>query len=89
MTTFNKLTTGDMLPNATIDNSKLKLIDALRVLDFVKSNGEARRLIKGNGAKINDIVINDENYILSIKDFEDSKVKISSGKKKHGILIIK
>jgi tyrosyl-tRNA synthetase len=87
--TFNKLTTDDTLPNATVDSSELKLIDALRVLNFVKSNGEARRLIKGNGAKINDIIINDENYSLSNKDFQNYKVKISSGKKKHGILIIK
>ena len=87
--TFNKIMTDDTLPSAIIDNFELKLIDALKVLNFVKSNGEARRLIKGNGAKINDIVINDENYILSQKDFENSKVKISSGKKKHGLLISK
>ena len=87
--TFNKLITDDILPSATIDDSKIKLIESLRLLNFVKSNGEGRRLIKGNGAKINDVVINDENYILSQKDFVNSKVKISSGKKKHGVLITK
>ncbi len=87
--TFNKVMTDDTLPSAIINNFELKLIDALKVLDFVKSNGEARRLIKGNGAKVNDIVIIDENYSLSQKDFANSKVKISSGKKKHGLLIIK
>ena len=87
--TFNKLITDDILPSATIDDSKIKLIESLRLLNFVKSNGEGRRLIKGNGAKINDVVINDENYILSQKDFVNSKVKISSGKKKHGLLITK
>ena len=87
--TFNKAITDDILPSATIDNFEIKLIDALRALNFVKSNGEARRLIKGNGAKVNDIVINDENYSLSEKDFESSKAKISSGKKKHGLLITK
>ena len=86
--TFNKVMTDESLPSATVDNCELKLIDALRVLNFVKTNGEARRLIKGNGAKINDIVINDENYSLSQKDFKKSKVKISSGKKKHGLLIV-
>ena len=81
--------TDDTLPSAIIDNFELKLIDALKLLDFVKSNGEARRLINGNGAKVNDIVINDENYNLCQIDFKNSKVKISSGKKKHGLLIIK
>ena len=87
--TFNKIMTDEKLPSVTIDNSTLKFVEALRALDFVKSNGEARRLIKGNGAKINDIVINDENYNLSLEDFKNFKVKISSGKKKHGLLIIK
>ena len=86
---FNKVMTDDTLPSATIGNFELKLIDAIKLLGFVNSNGEARRLIKGNGAKINDIVINDENYSLSKKDFNSSKVKISSGKKKHGLLIVK
>ena len=87
--TFNKVMTDNKLPNAIIDNFDLKLIDALRLLDFVKSNGEARRLIKGKGARINDIINNDENYNLSQKDFINSKVKISCGKKKHGLLIVK
>ncbi|MDC1355970.1 tyrosine--tRNA ligase [Pseudomonadota bacterium] len=87
--TFNKVMTDNTLPSVIIDNFVLKLIDALNLLGFVKSNGEARRLIKGNGAKVNDTVINDENYSLNQKDFNNFKVKISSGKKKHGLLIIK
>ena len=85
--TFNNIMTDNALPSAIISNLEIKFIDALRVLKFVNSNGEARRLIKGNGAKINDIVINDENYSLSKEDFNIGHVKISSGKKKHGLLI--
>ena len=44
--TFNKVMTDDKLPSVIIDNFVLKLIDALNLLGFVKSNGEARRLIK-------------------------------------------
>ena len=87
--TFNNIMTDNALPSAIISNLEIKFIDALRVLKFVNSNGEARRLIKGNGAKINDIVINDENYSLSKEDFNNGYVKISSGKKKHGLLIKK
>ena len=87
--TFNNVINDDALPSATISNLEIKFIEALRILKFVNSNGEARRLIKGNGAKINDIVINDENYSLSKEDFNIGHVKISSGKKKHGLLIKK
>ena len=71
-----------------VTNSEISFIDALKILNFLKSNGEARRLIRGNGAKINDVVINDEKYILSNKDYKNGKVKISYGKKKHGLLIL-
>ena len=87
--TFNNIMTDNALPSAIISNLEIKFIEALRILKFVNSNGEARRLIKGNGAKINDIVINDENYSLSKEDFNNGNVKISSGKKKHGLLIKK
>ena len=85
---FNKIETDDSIPNVNLSNHAISLIDALKKLNFIKSNSEARRLIRGNGARINDIIVNDENYILSIKDFKNNKVKISSGKKRHGLLTI-
>jgi len=87
--TFNKLQNDDTLPNKTILEAKISIIDALKVLDFAKSNGEARRLIRGNGARVNDVIINDEHFILSNNHFKDYKAKISSGKKKHGLLVLK
>ena len=85
---FYKSTTDDTLPSVKISNSEISFINALKTLNFLNTNGEARRLIRGNGAKINDIVVNDENYTLSGKDYENGKVKISYGKKKHGLLIL-
>ena len=87
--TFSKLQNDDALPNKTILEAKISIIDALKVLDFVKSNGEARRLIRGNGTRVNDIIINDEHFVLSNDHFKDYRAKISSGKKKHGLLILK
>ena len=87
--TFSKLQNDDALPNKTILEAKISIIDALKVLDFVKSNGEARRLIRGNGARVNDIIINDEHFVLSNDHFKDYRAKISSGKKKHGLLVLK
>ena len=77
------------IPNKTVSETQIPIIEALKTLNFVKSNGEARRLIRGNGAKVNDVIINDEDFILSAIDFQNQKVKISSGKKKHGLLILK
>ena len=85
---FNKNETDEILPSVNIIDYKISLINALKLLNFVQSNGEAKRLIRGNGAKINDKIINDENYILSIENYKDKKVKVSFGKKKHGLLIL-
>ncbi|MDC0227991.1 tyrosine--tRNA ligase [Alphaproteobacteria bacterium] len=85
---FNKIETEDSIPNVNLSNYEISIIDALKKLNFIRSNGEARRLIRGNGARINDIIVNDEKYVLSINDFKNNKVKISSGKKRHGLLTI-
>ncbi len=85
---FNKAKIDEMLPSVRVTESEISFINALKILNFLNTNGEARRLIRGNGAKINDVVINDENYTLSSKDYENGKVKISYGKKKHGLLIL-
>ena len=75
-----------MLPSVRVTESEISFINALKMLNFLNTNGEARRLIRGNGAKINDVVINDENYTLSGKDYENGKVKISYGKKSMAFL---
>jgi tyrosyl-tRNA synthetase len=85
---FNKSKTDDILPSVKVASSEISFINALKILNFLNTNGEARRLIRGNGAKINDIIVNDENYTLSSKDYENGKAKISYGKKKHGLLIL-
>ena len=85
---FSKSKIDDVLPSVEVTNSEISLIHALKILNFLKTNGEAKRLIRGNGAKVNDIVINDENYTLSNEDYKNGKVKISYGKKKHGLLIL-
>lgn len=50
------------------------------------SNGEARRLIKGRGIKIQDKLIEDENMPVIIP--EDRIIKVSAGKKRHALLRI-
>ena len=55
----------------------------------MSSKSEARRAIKSNALKINNIVLTDENKIIQLDDFNNEKVlKISFGKKKHYLLRI-
>ncbi len=65
----------------------LSMIDALKLCGFASSNGEARRLIRGGGARVNDQGINDEDHMLTDSDTNsDGEIKISAGKKRHAIL---
>ena len=48
------------------------------------SKSEARKLIRGNGAKINDRLVEDENMIINTNFLLDKNViKLSAGKKRH------
>jgi tyrosyl-tRNA synthetase len=48
------------------------------------SNGEARRLIRGGGGRINDVALSDENAVIAAKDAgADGAIKLSAGKKRH------
>lgn len=63
-----------------IQNGK-KLIEILRDTSLCESGGEAKRLIKGGGVKVDDQKIDDENYLIK---FDSSKpfFKVALGKKK-------
>jgi tyrosyl-tRNA synthetase len=51
------------------------------------SNGEARRLIRGGGARINDRVIEDEKWLVSLADISSQGVlKLSAGRKRHALV---
>ncbi|MFT8990217.1 MAG: tyrosine--tRNA ligase, partial [Gluconobacter albidus] len=50
------------------------------------SGGEARRLIRGGGGRVNDVVVSDENQTFTLDDLRDGVLKVSSGKKKHILL---
>ena len=59
-------------------------IDLLYESGLVKSKGEARRLVRGHGARLNDAVVEDELYQVTTVDFQDeATVKVSVGKKHH------
>ena len=89
--TFEKGGIGKNLPEIKIDKKTLK--KGINILDLISSNNimnsksEARRAIKDNAIKINDVLINDEKRNIDFKDLtEDNLIKISYGKKKHYII---
>ena len=55
------------------------LVDA----GLAASNGEARRLIRNGGARVNDAVVADETAIVGTADLQDGAVKLSAGRKQH------
>jgi tyrosyl-tRNA synthetase len=59
------------------------LYELLKETGLASSNGEAKRLIKGGGARLNQTQIMDENNKVTIADFDNNHAIISSGKKKH------
>ncbi|MBL6954894.1 MAG: tyrosine--tRNA ligase [Alphaproteobacteria bacterium] len=63
------------------------LFELLRRAGLCQSNGEARRLIKGGGARVNDTAVNDEMTKVSLTDVTaDGVIKLSAGKKRHALI---
>ncbi len=50
------------------------------------SNGEARRLIRGGGARVNDSAITDEARPVTAADLKDGVIKLSAGRKQHRLV---
>jgi tyrosyl-tRNA synthetase len=53
-----------------------------------ESGGQARKLISGKGARINDKIIDNEMQEINLSWANDGKIKLSAGKKNHAIIII-
>tara|TARA_R110000868_G_scaffold106575_5_gene292171 strand:+ start:802 stop:2001 length:1200 start_codon:yes stop_codon:yes gene_type:complete len=88
--TFEQGGAGDDLPSIAIPNADISagvpILALLQNTGLAASNGEARRLIRGGGAKINDAKIEDENLMVDTKFVSDGIIKISAGKKRHAIV---
>ena len=81
--TFEEGATGSALPTLKVEG-QISLVDALVGLGLVGSKGEAKRLIKGGGARVDGKQITDEAHVLIIMG---QPVRVSAGKKAHGLLI--
>ncbi|RZP27414.1 MAG: tyrosine--tRNA ligase [Alphaproteobacteria bacterium] len=86
--TFEKSKINLNLPKVIINKENITLIEIVKMFNFCNTNGEVRRLVKGRGIKINDQII-DNDTLKFIKVENKNPIKISVGKKKHGLLIFK
>jgi tyrosyl-tRNA synthetase len=74
---------GQDLPTVAVGPEGIGVIDALVALGFAGSRGEAKRLIAGGGARLDGDPVSDETLRIVLGQGE---ARLSSGKKKHGIL---
>jgi tyrosyl-tRNA synthetase len=85
--TFTDNSLGNNLPSISIAEKELKnkitIIDLIILSKLENSKSEIRRLIKGNGIKMNNNVILDEKLIVTKNLFQENLIKLSLGKKRH------
>ena len=89
--TFEQGTLAEDLPSIEVPrgelDSGLPAFELFRRAGLASSNGEARRLIKGGGARVNDEKIFDEAQVIGSADInEQGVIKLSAGKKRHVLL---
>ncbi|MGL9682212.1 MAG: tyrosine--tRNA ligase [Wolbachia sp.] len=84
---------NSLLPNYIITKEQvangISLINLLHNTSLESSKGAAKRLIQGNGCKVNDYTINDVNYIINFESFKGLPfIKLSAGKKRHIKIVV-
>ncbi len=75
---------GEDLPRHVVTANVIPIVDALVALGLVASKGEARRLIAGGGARIDGAKVTDDAALVAVGS---EPVRISAGKKLHGLII--
>jgi tyrosyl-tRNA synthetase len=90
--TFEEGEAAEGLPTHAIDPAALEaglpLFAILAETGLAASGGEGRRLIKGGGARVNDVSIANEQHRLTTTDLRDGAIKLSAGKKRHVLLTV-
>ncbi len=84
--TFSENSMGSELPSVLIDKKKLEKLNIVELIILSKlenSKSEIKRLIKGNGVKMNNELITDEKLIITEQLFKHNYIKLSLGKKRH------
>jgi tyrosyl-tRNA synthetase len=89
-TTFEAGGTAADLPTHLVSAETLAAgVPAYRLFaeaGLASSNGEARRLIRGSGARVNDVVLTDEGAPIDAALLRDGAIKLSAGRKQHVLI---
>ena len=89
--TFEGSGISEDLPGIDVPRAELSAgiaaFDLLHRAGLSSSRGEARRLIKGGGGRINDSVIQDEDQLITLENLgAEGIIKLSAGKKRHALI---
>ena len=89
--TFEQGALSTELPTIGVPRDRLAAgipaYELLRQTGLTASNGEARRLIKGGGGRINDTAIQSETRAVDLADLNaEGLIKLSAGKKRHALV---
>src|SRR5579883_1859087 len=88
--TFEEGEAAESLPTVNLPRAELEQgIPAFRLFalaGLAPSNSEARRLIRGGGARVNDNVITDEAMLIGTEALHHGVIKLSAGRKHHRLI---
>ncbi|MBM3951317.1 MAG: tyrosine--tRNA ligase [Rhodospirillales bacterium] len=89
--TFEEGAAGESLPTIALSRDQFaKGIPAFELFHkagLAASGGEARRLIRGGGARLNDKTVDRETHAVTLADLDSEGIlKLSAGKKRHALV---
>ena len=64
----------------------MSVVDLFQRSGLVASKSEARRLIRGGGARLNDARVEDEGLVVGPDRLVDHALKLSAGRKRHALV---
>jgi tyrosyl-tRNA synthetase len=78
---------GAGLPRAELPRAELErgvpIVELLALSGLAASKGEARRLIRGGGARLNETKVDDEAMMVTSDHLVDAELTLSAGRKRH------
>jgi tyrosyl-tRNA synthetase len=86
---FSSAGVGDAAGLPTTEVARAEFLAGINVVDLLSrtglaaSKGEARRLIRGGGARLNDSRIDDEALVVDTAHLQGDQLTLSAGRKRH------
>jgi tyrosyl-tRNA synthetase len=78
------------LPTTEVPRAELRrgmaAVELFQRTGLAASKGEGRRLIRGGGARLNDVRIEDESFVVNSDHLIEGALKLSAGKKRHALV---